>query len=52
MSKHEVVIGFLEDDADQADLISLWLQQAGYTPRAVWVDPQRLFSVHWLALPA
>ena len=27
-------------------------EQAGYTPRAVWVDPQRLFSVHWLALPA
>lgn len=33
MSKHEVVIGFLEDDADQADLISLWLERAGYTPR-------------------
>ena len=33
MSKHEVVIGFLEDDADQAELISLWLERAGYTPR-------------------
>ncbi|UXI69338.1 response regulator transcription factor [Tahibacter amnicola] len=33
MSKHEVVIGFLEDDADQADLVSLWLERAGYTPR-------------------
>jgi len=33
MSKHEVVIGFLEDDADQAELISLWLERAGYSPR-------------------
>ncbi|WP_313920039.1 response regulator transcription factor [Tahibacter sp.] len=33
MSKHEIVIGFLEDDADQAELISLWLERAGYTPR-------------------
>ncbi|MBL8299758.1 MAG: response regulator transcription factor [Rhodanobacteraceae bacterium] len=33
MSKHEMVIGFLEDDADQAELISLWLDGAGYTPR-------------------
>jgi DNA-binding response OmpR family regulator len=33
MSKREVVIGFLEDDADQAELISLWLERAGYSPR-------------------
>ncbi|MEO8669886.1 MAG: response regulator transcription factor [Tahibacter sp.] len=33
MSRHEVVIGCLEDDADQADLIALWLERAGYTPR-------------------
>jgi hypothetical protein len=22
--------------------------QAGFTPRAVWCDPARLFSLHWL----
>lgn len=33
MSKREEVIGFLEDDPDQAELIALWLEQAGYTPR-------------------
>lgn len=27
-------------------------ERAGYTPRAVWCDPQQLFSIHWLALPA
>ncbi|WP_428425573.1 L-histidine N(alpha)-methyltransferase [Methylibium sp.] len=27
-------------------------ERAGYLPRAVWCDPQRLFSIHWLALPA
>ena len=26
--------------------------EAGYQPAAVWVDPQRWFSLHWLALPA
>jgi len=26
-------------------------EQAGYRPQAVWCDPARLFSVHWLALP-
>jgi dimethylhistidine N-methyltransferase len=25
--------------------------QAGYRPGPVWCDPERLFSVHWLALP-
>jgi len=33
MSKSEIVIGFLEDDPDQAELIALWLQQAGYMHR-------------------
>lgn len=33
MNKREEVIGFLEDDPDQAELIALWLEQAGYTPR-------------------
>lgn len=33
MSKREFVIGFLEDDPDQAELIGLWLEQAGYTHR-------------------
>jgi DNA-binding response OmpR family regulator len=33
MSQREVVVGFLEDDPDQAELIALWLEQAGYTPR-------------------
>lgn len=33
MSKRAVVVGFLEDDADQADLVALWLERAGYTPR-------------------
>ncbi|HSC61320.1 MAG TPA: L-histidine N(alpha)-methyltransferase [Rhizomicrobium sp.] len=23
-------------------------QEAGFTPRQIWVDPDRLFSVHWL----
>jgi hypothetical protein len=22
--------------------------QAGFRPAAVWTDPERLFSVHWL----
>jgi uncharacterized SAM-dependent methyltransferase len=22
--------------------------RAGFTPRAVWTDPERLFSIHWL----
>ncbi|MFD0667198.1 L-histidine N(alpha)-methyltransferase [Ramlibacter sp. MAHUQ-53] len=26
--------------------------RAGFVPGAVWVDPQRLFSLHWLAAPA
>lgn len=26
--------------------------EAGYEPQAVWCDPQRWFSIHWLALPA
>lgn len=25
--------------------------QAGFTPGAVWTDPQQLFSVHWLRAP-
>jgi dimethylhistidine N-methyltransferase len=25
--------------------------EAGFTPGAVWTDPQRLFSVHWLRAP-
>jgi DNA-binding response OmpR family regulator len=33
MPKREFVIGFLEDDPDQAELIGLWLDQAGYTHR-------------------
>lgn len=33
MSQREVVVGFLEDDPDQAELIALWLEQAGYAPR-------------------
>ena len=24
---------------------------AGLLPQAVWTDPQRLFSVHWLGAP-
>jgi dimethylhistidine N-methyltransferase len=27
-------------------------ERAGYRPQAVWCDDDRLFSVHWLALPA
>ena len=26
--------------------------KAGFTPAAVWTDPDRLFSVHWLQAPA
>jgi dimethylhistidine N-methyltransferase len=26
--------------------------RAGFTPKAVWTDPDRLFSVHWLQAPA
>ena len=26
-------------------------RQAGFDPQAVWTDPQRLFSLHWLAAP-
>jgi dimethylhistidine N-methyltransferase len=26
--------------------------RAGFTPAAVWTDPERLFSVHWLRAPA
>ncbi|HEY2255259.1 MAG TPA: L-histidine N(alpha)-methyltransferase [Variovorax sp.] len=26
--------------------------QAGFRPAAVWTDPERLFSVHWLQAPA
>jgi DNA-binding response OmpR family regulator len=33
MSKLDPVIGFLEDDTDQADLILHWLEQAGYRTR-------------------
>lgn len=33
MSRREVVVGYLEDDEDQAELISLWLEEAGYTMR-------------------
>jgi len=33
MAKREFVIGFLEDDPDQAELIGLWLEQAGYSHR-------------------
>ena len=27
-------------------------EKAGFTPTAVWTDPDRLFSVHWLQAPA
>ncbi|MCU4117964.1 L-histidine N(alpha)-methyltransferase [Variovorax sp. N23] len=27
-------------------------EKAGFTPTAVWTDPERLFSVHWLQAPA
>jgi DNA-binding response OmpR family regulator len=33
MRKLDPVIGFLEDDSDQADLILYWLEQAGYRTR-------------------
>ncbi|MGB0133118.1 response regulator transcription factor [Dokdonella sp.] len=33
MSDHDLVIGFLEDDPDQSDLILHWLEQAGYRTR-------------------
>ncbi|MBX3698123.1 MAG: response regulator transcription factor [Dokdonella sp.] len=33
MEKLDAVIGFLEDDSDQADLILHWLEQAGYRTR-------------------
>jgi len=33
MARREVVIGYLEDDEDQAELISFWLEEAGYTMR-------------------
>lgn len=33
MEKLDAVIGFLEDDPDQADLILHWLEQAGYRTR-------------------
>jgi dimethylhistidine N-methyltransferase len=26
-------------------------EKAGYRPQAVWCDAERLFSIHWLALP-
>jgi hypothetical protein len=26
--------------------------KAGLRPTAVWTDPERLFSVHWLQSPA
>jgi uncharacterized SAM-dependent methyltransferase len=26
--------------------------EAGFRPAAVWTDPERLFSVHWLQAPA
>jgi uncharacterized SAM-dependent methyltransferase len=26
--------------------------KAGFRPAAVWTDPERLFSVHWLQAPA
>ncbi len=33
MSEHDLVIGFLEDDPDQSDLVLHWLEQAGYRTR-------------------
>ncbi len=33
MTRREVVIGFLEDDPDQAALVALWLEGAGYAHR-------------------
>ncbi|WP_440223700.1 response regulator transcription factor [Dokdonella sp. MW10] len=33
MSKLDLVVGFLEDDPDQASLVAHWLEEAGYTPR-------------------
>ena len=27
-------------------------EKAGFVPKAVWTDPERLFSVHWLQAPA
>ena len=26
----------------------LMAARAGFSPRAVWTDPERLFSIHWL----
>lgn len=34
MNTRELVVGYLEDDSDQAALVELWLSEAGYTPRA------------------
>ncbi len=33
MQGSDLVVGFLEDDPDQAALIAVWLEEAGYTPR-------------------
>lgn len=33
MSRFDLVVGFLEDDPDQAALVAHWLEEAGYTPR-------------------
>lgn len=33
INKLDLVVGFLEDDPDQAALIAYWLEQAGYTVR-------------------
>ncbi len=33
MSEREVVVGFLEDDPDQAAMIAHWLREDGYQPR-------------------
>lgn len=33
MTRFDLVVGFLEDDPDQAALVAHWLEEAGYTPR-------------------
>ena len=34
------------------DGLRLLAEKAGFTPAAVWTDPERRFSVHWLQAPA
>lgn len=34
------------------DSLRVLAEKAGFVPKAVWTDPARLFSVHWLQAPA